>query len=151
MSSRFLFRIRTQFTFVAKDEAVSCVLRGIAQNKVNINGYELTKGVKSAYNQVRLVVGVTAYETARDLRVVRNVLRSQGIKYQTKQLLQIYGFPAETPGILNTLFNALRCKTRVIATYFSEKSKIYIDVANLPAAIRVLAQSPLPACPQKCK
>ncbi|QSO51030.1 hypothetical protein JZ785_19480 [Alicyclobacillus curvatus] len=144
--SQFLFRLRTQFSFVVNNKTLGAVLQGIAKSKVNINGYESTK-IGRNLNQVRLVVGVTNFETAQDLRVVKRVLQNLGVKYHAKKILQMYGFPAEVPGILNTLYHALGCKTRVIASYFGEKSKIYIDVANLAAAIRVLSQKKLPVCP----
>lgn len=149
---RFKFRIRTQFSFTVNDRTLSCILKGIADQKVNIDGYFQTKiRKKTNCNVVRLVVGPVEFETQKDLRVVRRVLRTLGVKFQEKKIIQVFGFPAEVPGIINNLFGALWCKLKVKAIYLGEKSKIYLDVSDIPKTIQILSEGKITQCPKRCR
>lgn len=117
---------------------------GIAQRKVNINGFLQTKLQRNGkLNLVRMAVGVTASETSRDLQVIREVLNRLGVAFTERKILQVYGFPPNVPGIINTLLGALWCKAGVHAMYIGEQTALYIDATNLSRDIRILSQSTL--------
>lgn len=145
---QFKFRTRTQFSFRVTDATLSHILMRIAKNKVGIDGYLQTKlRINSRLNLVRLVVGTgtSTIETSHELKVVRSVLRSLGVRFNEKKILQIFGL-SPRPGVISTLFGALWCKAGVEAFYLGEKNTLYIDVLNLNRAKRILSQSTLRSC-----
>lgn len=137
----FTYLIRTQFTFYANDRTLSCVLGDIAGKGVSITGYMQTKIDKT--NLVRLVVGPPGAVSSSDTRTARNVLKSLGVKFREKKILQVLGIVAGTPGIISRIFRALWRKVTVKALYLGENSNIFVDTSNLSKAIQILKQSNL--------
>ncbi|PGL66796.1 hypothetical protein [Bacillus sp. AFS055030] len=85
---RFDIEYRTQFTFIVNDETLNCVLKGIANDSVNIVGILMTKSGENN-NFVRLVPGTTESQNKRDLKVVRESLESTNVKFKEETILAI--------------------------------------------------------------
>ncbi|MCA0758173.1 hypothetical protein KP806_24255 [Paenibacillus sp. N4] len=145
----FRISIRTQFTFIAPDRTLHCILSSIAEKGVNINGFDLSKKTKRCY-LVRLVLGSVEAESANDLRILRKVLRSYCVRFIEKKVIQVHGIAPGVPGGLGALFGALSCKVRVIAIYTGENNRIFVDVSDLKKAARILSQKNVPQFRKKC-
>lgn len=160
-NSGFSYKLRTQFSFIAEDRTLSLILSGIAEQAINITGYLQTKsfetGVKSCNamvskcNLVRLVVGSPDAETSRDLLGVTRVLRSLGVSFLQKEVIQVLEIQPGVPGVINSIFGALWCREQVNAIYLGEETRLFLDVANNTKAIQILSQTPVRQCIQKPK
>ncbi|MGD6781805.1 hypothetical protein ACQCT3_19835 [Sutcliffiella horikoshii] len=139
------FNIRTQFTFTVSDRDLSRILNGLAEESMNINGYFQTLAGKS-FNFVRMVVGTSAEESERDIRVVRKVMKWVGVRYRENQVIQLLDSTSGVPGQVNAIFGTLWCKMQVRAVYLGEDNNIYIDVSNIGHAIRLLSEEAPPRC-----
>ncbi|KMJ57256.1 hypothetical protein AB685_17810 [Bacillus sp. LL01] len=139
------FNIRTQFTFTVSDRDLSKVLNGLAEESVNINGYFQTLAGKK-FNFVRMVVGTSADEPERDIRIVRRVMKQVGVRYRENQIIQLLDRVYGVPGQVNTIFGTLWCKMQVRAVYLGEDNNIYLDVSNIGYAIRLLSEVNPPRC-----
>ena len=115
-------------------------------NDINITGYIPVKE-GSGLHFLKVVVGTSTVQAARDFEVTRRTLRSLGVKFKEKEIIQVFGFPPVTPGVLNTLYGALYCKVNVKSMYIGEDNVLYIDVAQLEKAVRILNQPYLKRCP----
>ncbi|MCA0986566.1 hypothetical protein [Guptibacillus algicola] len=142
----FQFQLFRQFTFQTNDQVLSCFFNELASQNINITGYMQAKEA-NGINFVKVVVGTPSTQTASDLETTRSVLRSLGVKNREYDIIQVFGFPPVTPGVLNTLFGALWCKVNVKAMYVGEESLIFIDVNDIKKALRTLNQSVLKRCP----
>lgn len=157
----FSFKIRMQFSFIAGDRTLSCVLSGIAKQGINIAGYLQTKlfeidnnshnNCSPHYNVVRLVVGSPESENESDLIGVRNVLDSLGVKFKEKLVIQVVEIIPGIPGIINGLFGALWCKVTVNALYYGEETRLFIDTSDICKALLTLSKTPVEQCPKQCK
>ena len=139
------FNIRTQFTFTVSDQDLSRVLNGLAEQSVNINGYFQTLSGKN-FNFVRMVVGTSAEESERDIRVVRKVMKQVGVRYKENQVIQLLDSVSGVPGQVNAIFGTLWCKMQVRALYLGEDNNIYLAVSNIGYAIRLLSEEDPPLC-----
>lgn len=139
------FNIRTQFTFTVSDSDLSPILNGLAEENVNINGYFQTLAGKN-FNFVRMVVGTSAEEVERDIRVVRRVLKQVEVRYKENQVIQLLDRISGVPGQFNAIFGTLWCKMQVRAIYIGEDNNFYLDVSNIGYAIRLLAEDNPPRC-----
>ncbi|WP_078382236.1 hypothetical protein [Sutcliffiella halmapala] len=144
------FNIRTQFTFHVNDLTFSCLLSGLAEQGVNINGF-LQTIEKKRLNFVRMVVGYTNQETENDLRIMRKILRRLDVKFQEKPIIQLLDLPSDVPGQVNTIFGALWCNLQVNAMYIGEATNLYLDVSHIGNAIRILSQTDPEQCLKVCK
>jgi hypothetical protein len=156
----FVFKIRTQFSFVVDDRTLSCFLSGIAKLEINITGYMQTKlfeinnnrkNISSNCNVVRLVVGSPDSENDTDIIGVRNVLDTLGINYQVNPVIQVLEVPPGVPGAINGIFGALWCKVIVNAIYPGEETRLFIDASDNYEALLILSESPLVECPKQCR
>lgn len=139
------FNIRTQFTFTLSDRELSHILNGLAEESVNINGYFQTLAGKN-FNFVRMVVGTSAEESERDIRVVSKVMKQVGVRYRENQVIQLLDSISGVPGQVNAIFGTLWCKMQVRAVYLGEDNNIYLDVSNIGYAIRLLSEEHPPRC-----
>ncbi len=145
----FTFNIRTQYTFLANDRTLSCILSGIAKKKINITGFLQTK-IRNHFNFVRLVVGSPDAETKHDLRVARQVLTSLGVKFQEEKVIQVLRITPGVPGVINRIFGALWCKVKVKSFYIGEETRLFLNVSNIHKAIKILSQTKVVQCPKTC-
>jgi len=139
------FNIRTQFTFSVSDRDLSRILNGLAEERVNINGYFQTLAGKK-YNFVRMVVGTSAGESERDVKTVRKVMKKVGVRYKENQVIQLLDSISGVPGQINAIFGTLWCKMQVRAVYLGEDNTIYLDVSNIGYAIQLLSEENPPRC-----
>ncbi|SDN04677.1 hypothetical protein SAMN04487897_101900 [Paenibacillus sp. yr247] len=146
----FSFFIRTQFTFYTQDRTLSCILSGISGAHVNITGFVQSKK-SNRLNLVRLVAGSADVESANDLRIVRKVLASSGVKLHEAKVCQIRKITPGVPGALKAIFGALWCKVKVIAMYAGESNRIFVYVSDLNKAIRTLSQINVHQYKKKCR
>lgn len=157
-ASGFSYKIRTQFSFIADDPTLSCILNTIANQDISITGYLQTKPLETANNYtnnlnsnlVRLTVGSPDAETSRDLMGVRNVLNSLGVNFEEKPVIQVLQIVSGIPGIINGIFGALWCKVKVNAFYIGEDTRFFIDVSDVCKALFILSKVPLEQCPRQC-
>ncbi|KXH78794.1 hypothetical protein AU377_12395 [Sporosarcina sp. HYO08] len=142
-------KLRTQFTFIVNDKMLSCILSRIAENSVNIAAFFTTRDIHDK-NFVRLVVGSSAAENMRELRVVLNTLKCFNVKFKEEKVIALSSIPAGIPGGYNRVIGSLWCKTELKAFYVGEDNIIYINVSNIKKAIAILSQENLPQCPKEC-
>ncbi|XZF77555.1 hypothetical protein ACSBO6_08415 [Bacillus sp. AL-1R] len=134
---RFDIEYRTQFTFIVNDETLNCVLKGIANDSVNIVGILMTKSGENN-NFVRLVPGTTESQNKRDLKVVRESLESTNVKFKEETILAILNIPAGTPGVFSKIYDNLWRKVGVKSFYIGEKDSIFLTVTNVKKATEIL-------------
>ncbi|WP_078382235.1 hypothetical protein [Sutcliffiella halmapala] len=144
----FEYLIRTQFAFSTDASALSCILDGIAERKINVNAFQQTKA-NNLYH-VRLVIGSSESENTRDLYGVRKVLSSLKQKFTEKQVIQIIQLRAGRPGQINELFAALWCHVTVNSIYIGEKTNVYVDTSDIEQTISILSQEELELCEKDC-
>ncbi|TMU88300.1 hypothetical protein FGG79_09435 [Bacillus sp. BHET2] len=135
----FKFQLYRQFTFQTNDRIVSSFFNDLAMEEINITGLVQVKE-KNGTNFMKVVVGTPVVQTTNDLETTRCVLRSLGVKFLEYDIIQVYGFPPETPGIVNILYSALWCKVKVRAIYIGEDTLLYIDVRDTEKALCILNQ-----------
>ncbi|WP_105617191.1 hypothetical protein [Vallitalea okinawensis] len=152
--SGFTYKLRTQFSFIADDSTLSCIINSIAGQGISITGYLQTKLLKDRYhnnhNIVRLVVGSPEAEDISDLLGVRDVLESFNINFKEKSVIQVFQIISGIPGIIATLYGALWCKVIVDAFYIGEDNRFFIDVSDVCKAFEILNETPIKQCPEKC-
>jgi hypothetical protein len=144
----FQFQVYRQFTFEANDRIVSCFLNELAINLVNITGYIQVKETNGSIF-IKVIVGTPTVQSTRELELTRRTLRSLCVNYREKDVIQVYGFPPVTPGIINALYGALWCKVNVESITIGEDNVLYIDVDNVDEALRILNKPVLRRCPTK--
>ncbi|BCB02801.1 hypothetical protein [Bacillus sp. KH172YL63] len=135
----FQFQVYRQFTFQVNDRILSSFYNELAMEDINITGLVQVKE-KNGTNFVKIVVGTPSQQTYCELETTREVLRSLCVKFQEYDIIQVYGFPPETPGIVNTLYGALWCKVKVRAIYIGEETLLYIDVNDIDKALYIIDQ-----------
>ncbi|MBT2698522.1 hypothetical protein J7E79_13995 [Bacillus sp. ISL-40] len=140
---------RMQFTFMADDRTLACILRQIAANAVNLVSLVITKS-RNKNNFIRLVAGTSESETSRDLRVVRKTLQSQHITFKEEEIITISNIPAGIPGVFSRFYNSLWCKVEVKSVYLGENDIIFINVSNVKKAVEILSQQNLIPCQNDC-
>jgi hypothetical protein len=132
-------QIRLEFSFSVNDETLNNILAGLAARGVSLTGYMITK--MDSINFARIVVGPPQSNSPRDNYVVREVLRSAGVRFQEKKVIQLLGLEAGTPGVLSRIFQALFHQVRVNAIYAGELNAIFLNVSNINLALRLLKQN----------
>ncbi|MDQ0899240.1 MULTISPECIES: hypothetical protein [unclassified Paenibacillus] len=135
-SGNFKLKIRTQFSFHTNDHNLNRILNGIANGKANITAYCQTQ--KNKMNSVKLVVGSSDSENFRENNVVREVLRSLGIMFREKKVIQILNIVAGIPGVIRSIYGALFRKVKVSAFYDGEENASIVSVSNIKLAIQIL-------------
>ncbi len=143
------FTLRTQFTFIANDITLSCILSGIAENSVNIAGFFTTRNANNI-NFVRLVAGSSESESMEDLLVVTKTLKSFHVKFEEEKVLALATIPAGIPGGYNRVIGSLWCKMKLESFYVGEDNIIYLNVSNIKKAIEILSQENVKQCPKNC-
>ncbi|ANX11734.1 hypothetical protein ABE41_006910 [Fictibacillus arsenicus] len=151
MPNQLQYSLKTQFSFCVSDKKLSCILSEIANQGININGYEQSVfPTKRNFNMVRLVPGTTESQTKDDYYTVIAILRDFGVCFNQKKVIQILDLPAGVPGQINTIFGALWCKVDVFSIYIGENDSLYLDVSDNHKAICKLSQDPIKQCPKNC-
>ncbi|MBM7621918.1 hypothetical protein JOC95_003826 [Bacillus tianshenii] len=140
----FDYLLRTQFSFTADDPALANLLKGIADQKININAFAQLKGNDTNY--VRLVVGSSEAEAPIELQSVRRILRSLKIRFQEKQVIQIIRLRAGRAGQIDDIYSALWCKVEVRSIYIGEKTNVYVDSTDLDQVIAILSSENIEPC-----
>lgn len=140
----FDYLLRTQFSFTADDPAMANLLKGIADQKININAFAQLKGNDTNY--VRLVVGSSEAEAPLELQSIRRILRSLKIRSQEKQVIQIIRLRAGRAGQIDAIYSALWCKVDVRAIYIGEKTNVYVDSTDLDQVITILSSENIEPC-----
>lgn len=150
-SKQLIYEIvyRTQFTFIANDQTLSCVLNDIAKESVNLVSLTPTKS-RDKNNFVRLVAGTSESENNRDLSVVRESLESLHVAFKEETIIAIPNIPAGISGVFNTLYGSLWCKVEVKSIYLGENDIILINVSNIKRATEILSQENLKQCQNDC-
>ncbi|WP_088014699.1 hypothetical protein [Gottfriedia acidiceleris] len=147
---KFDIEYRTQFTFIVNDDTLSCILRDIANDSVNIVGILQTKSGENN-NFVRLVPGTTESENKRDLKVVRKVLAIFNVKYKEETIIAILNIPPGIPGVFSKFYASLWCKVGVKSFYIGEKDSIFLNVSNIKKATEILKNDNLVQCENHCE
>lgn len=145
----FDYLVRTQFSFQVDDWALSCILDGLAEQKVNVNAYFHTK-VSGDIHLVKLVLGSSTAETTQDLQIMRRVLRGYGLPFKERQVIQVVKLPAGKSGQLNDLFGALWCELQMESMYIGENTNVFLDTSDLERAIDILSEAVLVLCKKEC-
>ncbi|MEH7455469.1 hypothetical protein [Gottfriedia acidiceleris] len=146
---QFDLEYRIQFTFMVNDETLSCVLKDIANDSVNIVGILLTKSGENN-NFVRLVPGTIESQNKHDLKVVREVLESFKVKFKEETIFAILNIPPSIPGVFSKIYGSLWCKVGVKSFYIGEKDSIFITVSNIKKATDILLSDYLIQCENHC-
>ncbi|MGP4080745.1 hypothetical protein ACTWQL_12560 [Pseudalkalibacillus sp. R45] len=140
----FVYIVKTQFTFLADDCLLSQILNEIASEGININGQ--AQFAENHCNLVKLVVGITQEQSSWDIRIVKSILRSLGVNFETDEVIQVLSIIPGVAGQYNAIYGALWCKVTVKAIYLGEDNTLYVDVSDVDKAIRILSKPPLPRC-----
>ncbi|MCM3620306.1 hypothetical protein M3936_22360 [Sutcliffiella horikoshii] len=144
----FDYLIRTQFSFQVDEWALSCILDGLAEQEVNVNAYFHTKLDKEIH-LVKIVLGSSTSEKIKDLQAFRRVMRSYGLPFKERQVIQVIKLPAGQSGQLNDLFGALWCELLVESMYLGENTNVFLDTSDLERAIEKLSEAVLVLCPKR--
>ncbi|MCS1351198.1 hypothetical protein [Mechercharimyces sp. CAU 1602] len=148
-SDGFTFMVRRQFTFLADDQTYSCILDALVGVGVNVTAV-ITRKLPSGLNLNLIVVGPPGENVLQQNILMRGVLRFFGIQSRENNVLQVSDFPPGMPGILSPIFGGLWCEMRVSTIYLGEDNRLYLDVSDIPKAIRILSQTPIKQCPKSC-
>jgi len=140
-SGNFTLKIRTQFCFHTNDRILNRILNSIANGKANITAYCQTK--KNKMNSVKLVVGPSDSVSHRQKHVVREVLRSLGVMFHEKRVIQILTIVAGVPGDIRSIYGALFRKVKVNAIYDGDDNASIVSVSNIKLAVQILKNLPL--------
>ncbi|MDR6120586.1 hypothetical protein QFZ87_000183 [Bacillus sp. SLBN-46] len=132
-------RIRQQFTFTANNDILNEVLAEISNEGVSFTAFTITRMRDT--NLVRIVVGPPRSNDAESNRVVREVLRSAGVRYQEEEVIQLQGLKTGTTGVLSRIYNSLFHVVKVKAIYLGEENAIIINVSDVQTALRLLEQN----------
>jgi hypothetical protein len=132
-------RIRQQFTFTANDETLNRVLEEISDEGVSFTAFTITR--MSDTNLVRIVVGPPRSNDPASNRVVREILRSEGVRFQEEEVIQLLGLRTGTTGVLSRIYRALFREVKVKAIYLGEENAIIISVSDVQTALRLLEQN----------
>ncbi|PFH88516.1 hypothetical protein [Bacillus sp. AFS088145] len=147
---QFDLEYRTQFTFKVNDETLSCVLKDIANDSVNIVGILLTKSGENN-NFVRLVPGTTELQNKHDLKVVREVLESLNVKFKEETIFALLNIPPGIPGVFSKIYGSLWCKVGVKSFFIGEKDSLFLTVTNIKKATNILMNDYLIQCDNHCE
>lgn len=152
MSIQLQYRVKTQFSFCVSDKILSCILSEIANQGININGYEqsIFPAKHKKCNTVRLVPGTTDSQSQDDVCTVITILRDLGVCFNQKKVIQILDLSAGVPGQINAIYGALWCKVDVFSIYIGEDNTLFLDVSNNDKTIRKLSVYPVKQCPKTC-
>lgn len=149
--------IVTQFTFIASDRELSCVLKDIAafnlaDGTTGPDGANLSATFQVEYkcdNLIKIVPGDTAGYAFDDippqslelLQHVRSSLRKNRVVFSEEKVLRVSSSP-----VAGTLFQQqaiLRAAcVRILASYLEEGGFQIMEVDNINKAIRILSKSP---------
>ncbi len=133
------FLIRTQFAFRANDYILHLILGFIADNGTSITGYFQNK--YKNINIVKLVVGPPGSVNPNDIRIVRKILSSLGVRFKEEKVIQIIKTVPGTPGVIRSIFNSLWRKVIVKSIYLGEETAIFVNSTNIVKAILILKQN----------
>ncbi|WP_423800424.1 hypothetical protein [Neobacillus sp. SAB-20_R2A] len=133
-------QIRQQFTFNADDENLNTILRNISNRGVSFTAFTITK-LKNNTNFVKIVVGPPESNSPEANRVVREVLRSQGVRFQEEKVIQLRSFQTGVPGVLARIYDALFRFVKVKAIYAGELNSIILNVSDVEKALQLLRQN----------
>lgn len=147
---QFDLEYRTQFTFIVNDETLSCVLKDIANDSVNIVGILLTKSGENN-NFVRLVPGTTESQNKQNLKVVREVLESFNVKFKEETIFALLNIPPGIPGVFSKIYGSLWCKVGVKSFFIGEKDSLFLTVSNIKKATDILKNDYLIQCDNHCE
>ncbi len=135
------YLIRTQFSFRVNDAVLNTLLGRIADNGTSITGYAQIKSSQFYnLNSVRMVVGPPASINPAAVRFVRNLLTSRGIRFQEERVIQILKTVPGTPGVIRSIYRALRLNVKVKAIYLGEATAIFVNTSNVAKSIQILKQ-----------
>lgn len=136
---RLTARIRQQFTFTADDETLNNIIKNISIRGVSFTASTITKLQKN--NLVRIVVGPPRSNDPVANRVVRDVLRSAGVRFQENKVIQLLGLITGTTGVLSRIYEALFRNVKVKAIYYGEDNAIIVSVSDVETALRLFEQN----------
>lgn len=147
---QFDIEFRTQFTFMVNDETLSCILKDIAKESVNIVGILMTKSGENK-NFVRLVPGTTESQNKHDLKVVREILESFNVKSKEETIFALLNIPPGIPGVFSKIYGSLWCKVGVKSFFIGEKDSLFLTVSNIKKATDILKNDYLIQCDNYCE
>ncbi|SDN06967.1 hypothetical protein SAMN04488137_3353 [Fictibacillus solisalsi] len=145
MRNGLKYNIRNQFMIIVDDRTLARLLRRLALNGININGFQEYK-TPNNQNIFRFVVGKTAGENNSELLIVRDILQNLQVHWQEKQVIQILEISSGAPGQLGIIYGALWCKVKIEAIYFGEDTKLFLDVSANQNALYILSAPELKLC-----
>ena len=132
-------RIRQQFTFTANDETLNRIIRNISNSGVSFTAFTITKLQNT--NLVRAVVGPPGTNDPNANRVVREALRSSGVRFREEEVIQLLGLTTGVVGVLSRIYAALFRNVKVKAIYQGEENAIIINVSDVRTALRLLERN----------
>ncbi len=136
---RLTVRIRQQFTFTANDYTLDHIIEDVSERGVSFTAFTITKLQNT--NLVRTVVGPAGSNDPASNRVVREVLRSAGVRFLEERVIQLLGLAAGARGVLTRIYRALFRDVKVKAIYQGEENAIIINVSDVNKALRLLEQN----------
>jgi hypothetical protein len=126
----FILLLRTQFNFSTDPTTLDNILNEIANQHVSITAFLLNQN-KSCLD-VKLVVGLPD-SLANDCAwntIVSSILRSNNVKFHTKEIVQAIGSESGVPGIIAKLYTALYKVVTIYTIYIGENTNLFIDSNN---------------------
>jgi hypothetical protein len=131
--------LRQEFSFYASDEVLNTILKNIAAKGITIVAFTIAKLDIGRVNFVRIVAGPLSSNSSQANQAVQEILRSAGIRYHQKEVIQII-ITAPAPGILSSVLQALSHHVVMYAAY-SGINSIILNVSNPQTVIQVLKQN----------
>ncbi|MDM5340468.1 hypothetical protein QUF84_25060 [Fictibacillus enclensis] len=145
MPNGLKYNIRNQFVIGVNDRTLAKLLKTLALNGININGFQQHK-TSSFQNIFRFVVGKTEGENNNDLQTVRGILKQLQVEWWEKKVIQILEIASGAPGQLGMVYGALWCRVKIETIYLGENTKLYLDVSDNQEAIFILSAPELKLC-----
>lgn len=138
-SDGFSFLTRTQFQFTTSSCNFSSALDAIAADGISLLTYNIRESKGQA--TVLLVAGLpdsTANDQEWNKQVAR-ILDDHCIYYGQKEVVQVLGRPAGTPGVISAIYGALNGKVYIYNIYMAEATTRIIDSSNNAKVIAILS------------
>lgn len=139
-SDGFSFLTRTQFQFTTGAANFNSILEAIAAKGISL----LTYNIRQSKGEVKalLVAGLTD-STDNDQqwnKQVARILSRHCVYYGQKEVVQVLGRPAGTPGVISAIYNALYKEVHIYNIYLAEATTRIVDSSNNAKVIAILSQ-----------
>jgi len=139
-----------QFSFSTTEQSLSCILGEIANQRINLEGYWISKPNNSNFTNVRLISGNNGNQQSSQNSMISRILDNYRINFSQRQVLgvAIENIPGQYDRIQSMLF--CRVVIRAVYTLYGTNRTIY-DVNNINAAQYILENaSRIRSCYKTC-